>query len=57
MEGDSGGQVQGVYVTRQEESQGSCGEGRDDGGRQEVRMEPASKLLAEKRVTAVQRAV
>lgn len=46
VEGDSGGQVQGVYVTRQEESQGSCGEGRDDGGRQEVRMEPASKLLA-----------
>ena len=26
MEGDSGGQVQGVYVTRQEESQGSCGD-------------------------------
>lgn len=31
VEGDSGGQVQGVYVTRQEESQGGCGKVRDDG--------------------------
>lgn len=31
VEGDSGGQVQGVYVMRQEESQGGSGEGREDG--------------------------
>lgn len=31
VEGDSGGQVQGVYVMRQKESQGDSGEGREDG--------------------------